>query len=129
MRQRAFWLFLQGGSDRFVLSEWDGDPAMVVVYAGSLSRVYVHQRLFVGDHLVQLLQLTLLPCQLVVHDSNTSGRRTQLPPPLVTFFALSAGLASPLVGPVLASVPAPAATPAGALASTVTLLGAVGVPV
>lgn len=129
VRQMAFWLFFQGGSDWFILSKWDCDPAMVVVYAGPLSRVYVHQRLFVGNHLVQLLQLTLLPCQLIVHDSNTSGRRTHLPPSLVTFFALSADLAPPLVGPVLAPLPAPAATPAGALASAATLLGAVGVPV
>lgn len=54
------WSFLQNGADRFVLGERDGDPAMVVVNARPLARVqssgvHVHQRLFVGDHLVQLL--------------------------------------------------------------------------
>lgn len=59
-------------------------------------------------------------------------RRAQLPPPpLVTFFALSADFAPLLAGPVLASLPAPAAAPAGALAPAATpaaaLRGAAGV--
>lgn len=128
---RSLWSFLQDGPDWFVLSEWDGDPAMVVVYAGSLSRVKssgVHQRLFEGNHLVQLLQLPLLPRQLVVHDSNTSGRRAQLPPPFVTIFSLFADFAPLLGSPVLASLPAPAAAPAGALASAATPAAALGAP-
>lgn len=39
----SFRSFLQDGPDWFVLSQWDGDPAMVVVDAGPLSRVSVHQ--------------------------------------------------------------------------------------
>lgn len=106
--------FLENGSDRLVLCERDSDPAVVVVYAGPLTRV--HQRLLVGDHLIQLLELPLLPRQLVIHNSSsgTPGRRTQLPPPLVGFFMLLADFAPLLGDPVLA----PAATPARALATT-----------
>lgn len=112
---RSLRSFLEDGSNWFVLCEWDCDPAMIVVYARPLPRI--HQRLLVGYHLVQLLQLPLLPRQLVIHNSsNTPGRRTQLPPPLVTFFALQADFAPLLADPVLA----PAATPAGAFAAAAT---------
>lgn len=37
---RSIWSFLQDGPDWFVLSEWDSDPAVVIVYACSLSRVH-----------------------------------------------------------------------------------------
>lgn len=69
----SLWSFLQDGPDWFVFSEWDSDPTMVVVYAGPLSRV--HQRFFVGNHVIQLVQLPLLPRQLVIHNYAASGRR------------------------------------------------------
>jgi len=88
---------------------------MVIVYAGPLSRVDVHQRLLVGDHVVQLLQLPLLPRQLVVHDSTTASGRARLPPPLVTLLGFSAGFVPLLDGPLLAPATAPARAPASAL--------------
>ncbi len=39
----SFRSFLQDGPHWFVISQWDRNPAMVVVYASPLSRVYVHQ--------------------------------------------------------------------------------------
>lgn len=56
----SLWSFFQDGPDWFVLSERNCDPAMIIVYAGPLSGV--HQRLFVSNHVIQLLQLPLLPC-------------------------------------------------------------------
>lgn len=122
----TIWPLLQNGADWFVLSEGDCDPAVVVVNAGPLSGVqssgvYVHQGLFVGDHLVQLLQLPLLPCQLIVHDSSTP-RRSCFPGLLATFFPLPAVFPPLPARSVLAllSAPAPAAAPAVTPATTPT---------
>jgi len=125
--------FLQDGPDRFVFSEWHSDPAVVVVYAGPLSRlqssgVYVHQGLFISDHLVQLLQFSLLPRQLTVHDSASSGWRARFPPPLATVLTLSAGF-TPLLGPVFAPAATPAGAPASAATPAATLRAASGAPV
>lgn len=91
---------------------------MVVVYTGPVSRVSFHQGLLVSDHLIELLQLPLLLCQLILHDSSSSRRRTRFLSPPVTFFSLSADFAPLLVGPVPAPLPAPAlglaVAPAGA---------------
>lgn len=38
-----FQSLLQDGSHWFVFSQWDGDPAMVIVYTGPVSRVSVYQ--------------------------------------------------------------------------------------
>lgn len=116
---------LQDRADRFVFCEWHGDPAVVVVNAGPLSRfqsswVDVHQRLLVGNHLVQLLKFSLLPRQLSVNNSFSPGR-ARLPPPPVSVLALSAGLAPLPGGHVPAPFPASAATPAGAPAPAATL--------
>lgn len=127
----SFQSLLQDRSDWFVLSQWDGDPAMVIVYTGSVSRVSVNQGLFVGNHFVQLLELPLLPSQFILHDFGTSGRRTHVPPPLVTFFSFSAEFAPLLAGPVLASLPAvtPAGAPAATLGAPLSLLSALASPV
>lgn len=118
MELGPLWSFLQDGANWFVLGEWDGNPAMVVVDARPLSRVQasgIHQRLLKGYHLIQLLQLPLLPRQLVIHDSNTP-RRAQLPPSLLALFVLPANLAPLLYGSVFA--PAAASASAGAPATT-----------
>lgn len=104
---------------------------MVVVNAGPLSRfqsswVNVHQRLFVGDHFIQLLQFPLLPRQLVIHNSTSPRRRAQFRPPLVTFFMVSVCFTPSLAGPVFAPLPASASTPAGALAPAATPAPALG---
>lgn len=49
---RSFSPLLHDGADRSVLSHGNSDPSMVVVDAGPVSRLSLHQGLLVGDHLV-----------------------------------------------------------------------------
>lgn len=107
--------FLHDGAYGSVLSHGNSNPSMVVVYAGPVSRVSLHQGLLVSDHLVELLQLSLLLCQLILHDSSSSGRRTHFFSLPVTIFWLSADSAPLLAGPVSAPAPALTATPAATL--------------
>lgn len=89
---------------------------MVVVDAGPASRLQppgVNQRLLIGDHLVKLLQLSFLPCQLGIYHRASPWRRAR--PSAVAVLVLFAGPA-PLPGAFL-STAASAATSAAASAA------------